>query len=156
MSKLLVDELFNGVTFSQNIRLHNTVSIAFIRPWIYKQGTLQDGQFRLQVYDDTTLLKQVDIDYTAINAEITLQYAHGYLRFDTEPLVLGVDKDEEYHDFILKFSMVNHTTNAGNYIAICREWDVHKYPIFGVLPINDGTEPAGYELYGYRSKEWRR
>jgi hypothetical protein len=156
MSTLFVDELYNGVTFTQTIRLENSISVAFIRPWIYKQGTLVDGQLRLQVYDGATLLKQVDIDYSDINTELTQPYAHGYIRFDTEPLILGVTEDATFHDYILKFSMINHTTDNNNYIGICRDWDVSKYPIFGTAPFSDAQSPAGYELYGYRSNEWRR
>jgi hypothetical protein len=156
MSTLLVDELFDGVEFTQVVRLHNSLSIAFVRPWIYKQGTLQDGQFQLRIYDGATLLKTVNIDYTEINAAITEPYAHGYIRFNTEPIVLSVGNDVLYYDYTLKFRMINHTTDEDNYIAICRDWEKTKYPIFGTLPDNDIHDPAGYELYGFRNNDWQR
>lgn len=149
MSQLIFDELFDGVVFSQNIVLNRNISLAWIRPWIYKEGTLTSGQFRLEVYDGVTLLKTVDIDYTTINDNITATYAHGYIRFDVAPLALNVDDDEEYHTYTLKFSMVNYTDNPNGYIAICREWENRKYNIYGSLPDGDLEEPAGLELYTY-------
>lgn len=150
MSTLLIDELYNGVTFSQTIRVHKSIQIAHIRPWIYKNGTLLTGQFRCEVYDGATLLKQADIDYADINDAFTLAYAHGYIRFDIEPLALNVYPTEAYHDYTLKFSMVNHTTDTSNYLAIVREWDDRKYDIFGTAPLNDTTEPMGFEIFNYK------
>jgi hypothetical protein len=40
MSTLIIDELFNGVIFSQDIRISKSVNLEWIRPWIYKQGDL--------------------------------------------------------------------------------------------------------------------
>jgi hypothetical protein len=151
MSTLVIDELFDGIVFEQDIRISENISLAWIRPWIYKQGTLVDGQFRLEVYDGATLIKTVDIDYSEINSNITAPYAHGYIRFDVSPLNLNKEDTEETHVYTLKFSMVNHTTDLNNYIAICREWDQLKYPIFGTPPVDDNTAPMGLELYTYRS-----
>lgn len=150
MSQLIIDELWDGVVFTQNIVVKKSVSLAWIRPWIYKEGTLQSGQLRLEVYDGATLLKQIDIDHTVINTNIPASYAHGYLRFDVEPLSLNVADTETEHVYTLKFSMVNYTDHPSHYLAICREWDQRKYQIFGSLPDGDVEEPAGYELYAYR------
>lgn len=150
MSTLLIDELNNDVVFTQHVRIRKSIQVAHIRPWIYKHGTITDGMFRCEVYDGATLLKQVDINSSAINTEITQPYAHGYIRFDTAPLSLNVYPTEEYHDYILKFSMVDHTNDPSNYIAIVREWDDRKYPIFGTDPLNDTTEPYGYEIFNYK------
>jgi hypothetical protein len=151
MSTLLVDELMNGITFEQNIRLHRSISAAFIRPWIYKHGTLASGKLRLRVFDGATLLKLVEIDYTDINAAFTQSYAHGYIRFDVAPLFLGVNDNEAYHDYTLKISMFGYVDDVNNFLGVCREWDQRKYPIFGTEPANDATEPCGYEIFEYRS-----
>lgn len=149
MSQLIIDELFDGVTFSQNIHITKSIAVAFIRPWIYKQGTIADGKLRLEVYDGATLLKRADIPHALINNNIPGTYAHGYIRFNTAPLALNVADNETEHIYTLKFSMVDHTSNPSNYIAICREWDQHKYPIYGTPSTSDLEEPAGYELYVY-------
>lgn len=151
MSTLLVEELYAGKVFTQNIRISKSIRLMWVRPWIYKQGTLADGQFRLEVYDGANLLKTIEIDYTEINSNITSTYAHGYIRFDVAPLTLNINEDEVNRVYTLKFSMVNHTTDTENFIAICREWNDHKYPLYGTEPVNDSTEPMGYELYVYRS-----
>lgn len=151
MSTLLIDELKPGVVFEQTIRIYKSIGVAYIRPWVYKNGTLQDGQFRVQVYEGATLLKTVDVDYTEINTGIPSDYAHGYMTIKVDPLALNVDEDTEYVEYILKFSMVNHTLDNNNYIAICREWDDRKYPLFAAEPLNDFNEPCGYEIFAYRS-----
>lgn len=150
MSMLLIDELFTGVVFTQHIRLRKSIQIAHIRPWIYKHGTLADGKLRCEIYDGATLLKQIDINYTDFNAAFTQPYAHGYIRFDVEPLALNVYPTEEYHDYTLKFSMQDYTNDGSNYVAMVREWDDRKYEIFGDLPLNDALEPLGYEIYNYK------
>jgi hypothetical protein len=149
MSTLLIDELFTGVTFEQPIRLIKSSQFAYIRAWIYKNGTLANGNFQLQVYDGATLLKTVSIPYTDINSAIPLTYGHGYIRFDVSPLALNILPTESYHDYILKFSMQGYTDNANNYLAIVREWDNPKYSVVGGSPINDSEEACGLELYSY-------
>jgi hypothetical protein len=149
MSTLLIDELYSGIVITQNIRVSTNQSIAYIRPWIYKQGTLVDGSFRCQVYDGVTLLKQVDIPYTTINSEIPASYAHGYIRFDVSPLPLNVTNGQAYQTYTLKFSMVSHTTNTSNYLAICRDWESPKYPVYDGPILDDTSAPYGIELFNY-------
>ena len=150
MSTLLVDELFDGVEFIQPINITRSTQVAHIRAWIYKTGTLATGDLRLRVYDGATLLKTVTIPYTQINIEITNTYAHGYIRFDVEPLALNVGDLESYHEYTLIFDMINYVDDPNNYIGIIREWDKEKYIISGGSPVNDSENPAGIEIYSYR------
>jgi hypothetical protein len=150
MSTLLVDELFNGVVFEQPIRITKSTQFAYIRAWIYKNGTLASGNLQLQVYDGATLLKTVSIPYADINTNIPLPYAHGYIKFDVSPLALNVNPTETYHEYILKFSMSGYTNDLNNYMAIVREWDGPKYPMVDGYPVNDSEEACGLELYSYR------
>lgn len=150
MSTLLVDELFTSVIFEQRIRIMRSAQIGAIRLWIYKNGNLDNGDLRMQIYDGATLLKQVDISHTDINNAVVLAYAHGYIRFDTDGLSLNVGETEAHHEYILKFSMVNYTDNANKYIAVCREWDGPKYVTFDGPIENDSEDPAGLEIYAYR------
>lgn len=150
MSTLLIDELYTGVVFTQHVRIRKSIQVAHIRPWIYKHGTITTGKFRCQIYDGATLLKQVDIENADLNSAFVELYAHGYIRFDVEPLALNVHPTEEYHDYTLKFSMIDYITDSSNYLATVREWDDRKYPIFGTSPLNDTTEPLGYELFNYK------
>lgn len=151
MSTLVVEVLNNGFVFEQDIRISKSINVAHIRPWIYKEGALQDGQLRLQVYDGATLLKTIDIDFTTINEAFTEDYAHGYIRFDTGPLALNVSDNEANHVYTLKFSMVNHTIDGSNYIAIARNWEITQHAIFGPDPVFSTEEPCGLEIYTYRS-----
>jgi len=44
MSTLILDELYAGVIFSQKLNINRNVGVRYVRPWIYKQGTLVDGE----------------------------------------------------------------------------------------------------------------
>ena len=77
MSTLIVQELFPGIQVEQRIRITRDVSVAHIRPWIYKQGTLVDGDLELVIEQDGTDLLTVTIPYTEINAGVTGDFAHG-------------------------------------------------------------------------------
>ncbi len=155
MSTLLVDELFDGVTFEQPFKITRNIMIAHVRPWIYKHNTLQDGDFQLQVCDGATVLITVTINYQTINAAFTDNFAHGYMRFNFDALQLNVPETATEKEYILKYSMINHTTDANNFLGIVRQYEEKIYPTYGDGVVggespNDYTEPSGLELYEYK------
>lgn len=155
MSTLLIEPLFDGITFTQPIKVSRSLSIAHIRPWVYINGTLQDGQFQCRVLQGANELAIALINYTDINNAITENYAHGYIRFDFDSLILNLAEGEEKTEYIFEFSMVNHTSDGNNYLAIVREWDIKSAIVYGGVDlsgdaINDQIEPAGYEIFEYR------
>jgi hypothetical protein len=152
---LLVDELYPGITFEQNFRIKRTISVPHIRPWIYKQGTLQDGELTLEVWQGADLLKTATIVHTTINAEIPATYAHGQVRFDFDPLQLNHDRTQEWTEYTLKLYMANHTRNLNNFVAASRRWELKFYDTYGDGVVNneapnDSVEPLGFELYNWR------
>lgn len=155
MSTLIVDELFDGVEFSQEFRITKDTNLAHVRPWIYKHGTLVDGTFICEVYKGATLLAQSTISHTDINAAFTQQFAHGYIRFDFDSLSLKVAEENTKEEFSVKFYMQGHTSNPSNFIGIVRIWDIKIYETYGDGVVdgqapNDMVEPAGVELYEYK------
>jgi len=157
MSTLLIDELYDGVTFEQNFRISKSAHIPHIRPWIYKNNNLTDGVFTCEVYDGATLLASDTIDYTQINAAITEDFGHGYIRFDFDPgLQLNVAEGSLYKEYTIKLYMDNHITDTNAFLAIAREWDGSKYKVYGDIdiedePLNSYIAPAGIEIYTFRS-----
>ena len=156
MSTLIVDPLFNGITFPQKIKVSRDVSVAHIRPWIYVQGTLVDGQFQCKVLQGATELATSIIDFSDINAGKTETYFHGYIRFDFDSLILHRAEGEEDTEYTFEFSMINHSTDQTNYLGIVREWDIPSGVVYGDVdlsgdPVNDQISPAGYSIYEYRS-----
>lgn len=156
MSLLIVDPLFDGVVFEQKIKVSRDVSVAHIRPWVYLQGTLADGDFQCEVYQGANLLTTSVISFTDVNAGKDETYAHGHIRFDFDSLILHRAEGEEDTEYILKFSMQNHTTDQSNFLGIVREWDSKSAILYGDLdgsgdPVNDQITPAGYQIYEYRS-----
>lgn len=153
MSTLLIDELYNGVVFEQNFKINRNTNLAHIRPWIYKQGTLQNGVFQCQVLDGVTVLATSTIDYTDINTAITGTYAHGFLRFDFDSLALRIPEGQTEKEYTVKFEMTSHITNTSNFISIVRRWELKSYNTYGDVvgneAVNDAIEPAGLELFEY-------
>jgi len=155
VSTLIVDPLFNGITFSQSIKVSRDISVAHIRPWIYMNNVLVDGQFQCRVLQGATVLTTSIIDFAVVNAAKTENFAHGYIRFDFESLILRRAEGEEDTEYIFEFSMINHTSDPVNYIGIVREWDVTSGIVYGDVdgngdPVNDQISPAGYHIYEYR------
>lgn len=151
MSTLVLDELYAGVVFAQTIRISKDVGITHIRPWIYKQGTIADGELTCRVKDGVTVLKEVSIDYTEINAAIPATYAHGFIRFDLDHLSLLLPDSSDSYDYTIEFEMTNHTTDMSNFIGINRSWENKIYDTITDAP-NDMVEPAGIEIYEFKEK----
>lgn len=152
---LLVDELYPGVTFVQNFRINKSLSVPHIRPWLYKQGTLVDGELTLEVWQNADLLKTATIDYTTINTEIPATYAHGQVRFDFDPLQLNHDRQSEFTEYTLRIYMANHTRDTNNFVGTIRRYELKIYDTYGneVVngePPNDFVEPLGFEIYRWR------
>lgn len=152
MSTLIVDELFDGIEIVQDIRLKKSINLGFLRLWIYKEGTLQDGDFTVEIYDGATLLATTVIDYQTINNEFTQNYAHGFLRIDFDPLALSVKDTELNHIYTIKIRMDNHITNTTNYIALCKEWENQKYQIYNGPALNDMVKPFAHDVYSYQRR----
>lgn len=152
MSTLVMDELFPTVIFRQSIYIKKNTDIVHVRPWIYKQGTLTEGDFVCRVYDGATLLSTSTITYTDINDTSTLEYAHGFIRFDFNALVLHRPWDGEDKEYQFEFEMINQSAkDSTNFIAICRAWDGDIYPPKNGAP-NSFTSPCGIEIYTHKEK----
>lgn len=151
MSILLVDEMYPGVVFSQKIYLQKDADISHVRPWIYKQGTLTEGDFICRIKDGTTVLDTATISYTEINETNTLNFAHGFMRFDFNNTTLHVPEGVVSKEYIFEFEMINHSKDTTNFIGICRSWDNEIYPPVDT-PANSFVTPAGIEIYTYKEK----
>lgn len=154
MSTLVIDELFPGVVFNQPVKIVRNMSIAHIRPWIYKHGTIQDGSMQLTILDGATTLKVVLIPFTDINTNIPSTFAHGYMRFDLDLLQLNVPETDTEKEYTFRFEMINHTLDTDNFIGIVRQYELKIYPTFGDGVVdgeapNDMVEPNGLEIYEY-------
>jgi hypothetical protein len=156
MSTLIVDQLTDTLVVTQAIRVNRSVSIAHIRPWVYLQGTLADGSFRCRVYQGANLLATSLIPVADINAAKSQPYAHGYLRFDFDSLILHRQEGESDTEYIFEFGMVGHTLDNNNYLGIVREWDLKSSILYGAgldtnnQAVNDQVEPYGYQIFEYR------
>ncbi len=155
MSALLVDELFPGVTFSQKFRITRNVNIAAVRPWVYLHNTLQDGDLQIQVKQSSNLLATFTFSAAEVNAAKTLAFAHGFMTFCFNALVLRIAEGNTQEEYILEFSMINHSLDTDNFIGIVRRWEDKTYPTYGDGVVsgeaqNDSVEPAGLEIFEYK------
>lgn len=151
---LVIDELYNGITFNQNFRIQKSMSLAHFRPWIIKWGTPATGEMVLQILKDAEVLKEIRLTAEEINAAIPATYFHGQLRFDTDPLQLNHDRKLEYTEYQVKIFMDGYTTDASNFYGLVRRREQKFYPTYGdgVVDgeaVNDMIEPLGFELFKY-------
>ncbi len=155
MSTLLVDEMYTGVVVNQPVKINKNISVAHIRPWIYKQGTLPTGQFKLTILQGATELKTSLIDFSDINEALPLQYFHGFIRFDFDNLILNVEENELETEYIFRFEVINYTNDSDNFIAMSRRFTAKTYSTYGDMVVdneasNDAVEPFGLEIYEYK------
>lgn len=152
---LLVEELYPGLTFEQPFRIQKTFQMPYLRPWIYKQGTLVDGVLTLEIWKDGELLKTATIDYTEINEQIPGTYAHGQIRFDLDPMQVNHNRKEEWTEYSYRLYMNNHTRDTQNFIGAVRRYEKKFYDIYGTGVVNneapnDAIEPGGFEIFSWR------
>lgn len=150
---LIVDELKENIIFNQAFRIKNSLSIAHIRPWIYKHGVLNSGVLTLKIYQGLRLLKTAEIDYTVINNSISGTYAHGQIKFDMASLQLNHNSKEEWTEYRMELSMQGYV-NSPTFIGAVRRFEGHFYTVYGDVnfsgdAVNDMVEPLGYELFEY-------
>lgn len=150
---LVVDELFDGVVFTQNFRINKTMSLAHFRPWIIKWG-IPDGQLVMQILQNDEVLKEVKLESELINTMIPGTYAHGQLRFDTNPLQLNHDRREEWTYYQIKLFTENSTYDNNNFYGAIRRYELKFYDTYGLdvvdgEPPNDMVDPMGFELFEY-------
>lgn len=149
---LLIDELYPGITFSQNFRINRTIQLAHFRPWFIKWGNPPSGDLVLQVYQGATPLKEVRLTAAEINAQITATYFHGQLRFDTSPLQLNHDRSAAWTEYNIKIFTDGVPRDPSNFYGLIRRYEKKFYDIYGVDVVdneapNDMIEPLGFELF---------
>ena len=157
MSDLVVNELFDGVVFSQIFRISRNINIKHIRPNVYLHGTLATGDFQLEILKGATVLLTKQINFVDINAAKTETFAHGFIRFDFDSLSLNVGEGNTKEEYILRFTMQNYVDDVDNFLGIVRNWEFKINDIFGSGVVdnqaqNDMIEPAGFEIYEVRNR----
>ena len=155
MSTLVVTEMFSGVVVNQPVTISKDISVAHIRPWIYKHGALGSGQLKLSIYQGATLLKTSLVDFGDIQLDKPETYAHGFIRFDFDNLVLYVQESSLETEYIFRFEVINYTNNPNGFIGMCRRYEAKTYPTYGTGVVmgeapNDTVEPFGLEIYEYK------
>lgn len=148
---LIIDELYDGVVFSQNFRIKKSRQLAHFRPWIIKWGNPADGEMVVQILQNNVVLREVRLSSTEINAGIPATYFHGHLRFDTSPLQLNHNRQNEYTEYQVKVFMENYTSDPNNFYGIIRRYEHKFYDTYGDVvdgeALNDMVEPMGFELF---------
>ena len=155
MSTLLVTDFITDEVVEMPFKITRTYNISHIRPWIYKEGVLENGTFELYIYDGETLLGGSSIATSDINSVISDTYAHGFVRFDFESLLLHVPERELEKEYTIKFIYTAPQTTSS--LSIVRRWQAKIYDTYGTGVIdneapNDTLEPYGIEFYEYTTR----
>ena len=153
MSTLVIDELYPGIVWAQPVNISKDIDVAYVRPWVITWGTLASGTFTCRIKDGVTTLKTVTIDYTDINASKSTAYAHGYMRFDLDPMVLRVASTELNTSYTLEFEMVGGVKDTSNFLGIVRQYEARVYASVPEPPSNSMVSPMGLELYKFKESQ---
>ena len=151
MSILLLDEMIPGTIFPQSITIERDTDIHHIRPWVYIQGVLVDGDFVCRIKDGATVIATSTISYIDINAIGPDAYKHGKLQFDFEPAMLHIPQAGTTKEYQLEFEMTNHTLDLNNFIGIVRDWEDPVWIDPNAIP-NSAVAPCGLEIYNFKEK----
>ena len=128
---LVIDELFDGITFTQNFRINRTLQLVYFRPWIIKWDTPPAGEMVVQILYNAEVLKEVRLSAATINAAIPATYFHGQLRFDMEPLQLNHDRKQEFTEYQIKIFMDGYVTDSDNFYGLIRRREQKFYDTYG-------------------------
>lgn len=141
MSLFYTESLSDG-PIETTIRIDKNVNLKHIRPYIYMKEKLPNGQLVLSVLEGVTILKEIEIDFTDLNAITPDDYMHGFVRFDTD-IVLGHKTENVFTEYIIKIEMRNYT-QSGNDIALVTDLNDK------IVPVHDVSEfewIRGFQLY---------
>ena len=150
MSQIILDELGSGSVFEQSFKIKRPINISHVRLRMYMQGTLQDGDYKLEIIDSGTVLAQTTINYTVFNSSKSQTYSVGLFRFDFDSLFLGVPEGALEKEYSWKISVLNASPDAISFLGIVRNWENPFYVVYG-SGTTDNVQPAGFELFEYRS-----
>ena len=117
MSILVQDILENNTTITQDIRIDKSFNGAHIRPHIYVEGVLADGDLQMEVLQGAVVLATQTLGFVAINAAMSDTFNHGMIRFDFASLQLNLDEGNITQDYIIRLGMINHTDSSSIFIA---------------------------------------
>ena len=113
-----------------------------------KHGTLQDGDFKLTLFEGAVELLSTTINYATINTEIPDTYAHGLMLFAFDDhITLNHSKENSFTEYTIKLEALNHTLDTDNYLTWNVSFNEPIVPVYG-----QGTErrTKDFELYIWR------
>ena len=142
MSQLFIEQLENGVNLDTTIRITKNTIIKHVRPQIYRQNTLPDGDLTLEIVQGSTVLQSQTISYTELNALSSgADYVRGFLRFDTDT-VLNHDRESAYTEYILRLRLDNFTSGSGE-LYLVTDFEAPNVSLHDTFSVY----ARGYEIY---------
>lgn len=145
MSTLLGEILRPGYTFPQRFRIRRPTSISHVRANFYIESPLSSGELVCRLMDGETLIKEVVIAASELDAIPGDLYKHGFVSFDFGGVHLGIKElaETEYQ------VEIEYVGNAAGTIMLLRTWDTPIYPVYNPIG-GDNRLPRGLEIYEYR------
>ena len=116
----LYTEVIDSSGIETTIRLYRDTVIKHIRPHIYRESYLPNGDLQLEILEGSDVLMTKTINYVDINALGGAEWTRGFLRYDTD-IVLHHDKTQDYTEYTLRIKMINYTPNTSSSINLVTE-----------------------------------
>jgi hypothetical protein len=140
--KLIVHELKASALVQQMTPTKN-VSVVAVRPHLYRHN-FATGSLKIQITDDSDAVI-AESNELAIDDLGTMDYAHGYYRFDINAVLRS--------GVTYKFKLVGgdgYSFDESAYVGWCNGYDLGKYPM-DVTPTDSLNYPLALEIWERKS-----
>ena len=144
MSTLLGYFFSHNEVISQKFKLTFGQMVYALRPHIFKNGELLDGNLVLELFDGAELLKTETLSYSELNEQIGNSYSHGYLTWEINTRLSGRLSNEDAHEYELKLT---YTGSDPLKLAWIMEYENLITTMYGSGQKNDAFKPRDLEIW---------
>jgi hypothetical protein len=147
MSTLLGYFFNTNEPVSQKFKLVFGKMVYALRPHIFKNGELIDGNLIFELYDGSELLKTETFTYEDLNQEIGNDYSHGYLTWEIDTRLDGRQNGESAHEYELRLT---YTGTVPLKLAWIMEYENLITTMYGSGQGNDAFKPRDLEIWTHQ------
>jgi hypothetical protein len=144
MSTLLGYFFHQNEPVSQKFKLVFGQNVYALRPHIFKNGELLDGNLVFELYDNATLLKTETFTYLELNEQIGNNYSHGFITWEVDTRLAGRINGESAHEYELRLT---YTGSDPLKLAWVMEYENLITTMYGSGQANDAFKPRDLEIW---------
>ena len=144
MSTLLGYFFSHNEAISQKFKLTFGQMVYALRPHLFKNGELLDGDLIFELFDGSELLQTETFTHEYLNEQIGNNYHHGYLTWNINARLSGRISGEDAHEYELKLT---YTGSDPLKLAWIMEYENLIITMYGAGQANDAFKPRNLEIW---------